>query len=128
MGNIKFDLCKSAKQSPPFPPQRAGNNTLARDGEDGGLPADTLPTILPPGGMGTNATTVHLMPQAKPRGAATATPAQIMPYSGFNKALKKWGIGNDASIMRDLKWQKDVNGNAQKIEQFQDVVGGLHHF
>jgi hypothetical protein len=43
------------------------------------------------------------MPHAQPGGAATATPAQIVPYLGFNEALKKWGIGNDASIMQDLK-------------------------
>jgi hypothetical protein len=58
----------------------------------------------------------------------TATPAQIVPYPGFNKALKKWGIGNDASIVRDLKWQRDVDGNAQKIKQLQDVVRGLQDF
>jgi hypothetical protein len=57
-----------------------------------------------------------------------ATAAQIMPYSGFNEALKKWGMGIEASIVRDLKWQKDVDGNAQKNKQFQDVVGGLQDF
>jgi hypothetical protein len=79
------------------------------------LPAEALPTILPRGGTGTNATTAPLMPQAQPGGPATATPAQITPYSGFNEALKKWGIGNDASIVRDLKWQKDVDGDAKKL-------------
>jgi hypothetical protein len=64
MGNIKFNLRKSAEQSPPFGPQQVANNTIARDGEDSGLPAETLPTILPPGRTGANATTVHLMPQA----------------------------------------------------------------
>ncbi len=78
--------------------------------------------------MGANATTAHLMPQAQTRGPATATTAQIMPYLGFNKALNKWGMGHKASIARDLKWQKEVNGNAQKIKQFQDVVGGLKDF
>jgi hypothetical protein len=112
IGNIEFDLWKSTKQSPPFFPQQATNNTPARDGEDGGLPAETLPKILPPGGTGANATTVHLMPQAQPGGPAMATPAQIMCYSGFNKALKKWGMGNEASIVRDLEWQKDVSGDA----------------
>jgi hypothetical protein len=68
------------------------------------------------------------MPQAQPGGPATATTAQIMPYLGFNEALKKWGMGNEVSIVRDLKWQKDVDGNTQKIKQFQDVVGGLQEF
>jgi hypothetical protein len=68
------------------------------------------------------------MPQAQPGGAATATMAQIMPYLGFNEALTKWGVGIEASITRNLKWQKDVNGNTQKIKQFQDVVRGLQDF
>jgi hypothetical protein len=114
MGNIKFDLRKSAKQSPPFAPQWAANNTPAKDGEDGGLPAETPPTSLPPGGTGANATPVHQMPQAQPGGPVTATMAQIMPYLVFNKALKKWEMGNEASIVWDLKWQKDVDGDMQK--------------
>jgi hypothetical protein len=54
------------------------------------------------------------MPQPQSGGPARATTAQIMPYLGFNKALKKCGMGNEASIMQDLKWQKDVEGNMQK--------------
>ncbi len=93
------------------------------------MPAETLPTILPPtGGTGANATTVHPMPQAQPGGPAMATPSQIMPYSGFNKALKKWGIGNDVSIVWDLKWQREVDGDVQKKKQVQDVIGGLQEF
>ena len=127
-GNIKFDLRKSAEQAPTFAPQQAATNTPARDGEDGSLPAETAPTIVSPGGMEANATTAHPIPQAQPGGTVTATTAQIMPYSEFNKALKKWGTGNKASIVQDLKWQKEVDGNAQKNKQFQDVVGGLHDF
>jgi hypothetical protein len=68
------------------------------------------------------------MPQVQTGGAATAPTAQIMPYLGFNEALKKWGMGNEVSIMRGFKWQKDFNGNTQKTKQFQDVVGGLLDF
>jgi hypothetical protein len=68
------------------------------------------------------------MPQAQPGGLTTATTAQIMPYLGFNKALKKWGKGNEASTVQDLMWQKEVDGDAQKTKQFQDVVGGLQDF
>jgi hypothetical protein len=117
-GNVKFDLCKSAKQAPTFAPQRAKTDTPARDGEDSGLPAETTSTILPPGRTGTNATTAHPMPQAQPSEPATATTAQIMPYSGFNEALKKWETGNKTSIPRDLKWQKEVDGDVQKVKQF----------
>ncbi len=34
----------------------------------------------------------------------------------------------DTTILRDLKWQKVVDGDAQKINQFKDVVGGLQDF
>jgi hypothetical protein len=44
----------------------------------------------------------------------TATMATIVPYLGFTKALKKWGTEDNASIAWDLKWQKEVDGNAQK--------------
>ncbi len=74
-GNLKFDLRKSAEQAPPFATQQAASNTPARDGEDGGLPAETTPTIFLPGGTGANATTAHPMPQARPGGSATATTA-----------------------------------------------------
>jgi hypothetical protein len=55
------------------------------------------------------------MPQLQRGGAATDTTTQITPYLGFYKALKKWGLGTDASILRDLRWQKEVDGDAQKI-------------
>ncbi len=38
-------------------------------------------------------------------------------------AIKPWPM-----TVQDLKWQKDVDSNAQKIKQFQDVVGGLQDF
>ncbi len=37
-----------------------------------------------------------------------------MPYSGFDEAIKKGGLGTESSILRDLKWQKEVAGDAQK--------------
>ncbi len=49
-------------------------------------------------------------------------------YSGFEKALKWWGPSGDTTTARDLKWQRDVNGDTQKIKQFQEVVGGLQDF
>ena len=38
------------------------------------------------------------------------------------------GTEGDITATRDLKWQRDVNGNTQKIKQFQEVVGGLQDF
>jgi len=52
----------------------------------------------------------------------------IKPYSGFDEALKRWGPSGDITATRDLKWQRDVNGDMQKIKQFQEVVGGLQDF
>jgi hypothetical protein len=58
-------------------------------------------------------------------GAALATATGTSPYSGFNDAIQKWGMGTQASIARVLKWQRDVDGNLQKTTQFKEVVGGL---
>jgi hypothetical protein len=49
-------------------------------------------------------------------------------YSGFEKAIKRWGTGTETALARDLKWQKEVAGNAQRINQFKKVVGGLQDF
>jgi hypothetical protein len=43
-------------------------------------------------------------------------------------AIAKWGIGDDTSQVRELLWQKKVEGNIAKIKQFQEVVGGLQDF
>jgi hypothetical protein len=61
-------------------------------------------------------------------GVALATATGTTTYSGFNDAIQKWGIGTEASIARDLKWQRDVDGKAQKATQFKEVVGGLQDF
>jgi hypothetical protein len=61
-------------------------------------------------------------------GAALATATGTTTYSGFNNAIQKWGIGTEASIARDLKWQCDVDGKALKATQFKEVVGGLQDF
>ncbi len=61
-------------------------------------------------------------------GAALATATGTSPYSGFNDAIQKWGMGTKASIARDLKWQRDVDGNPQKTTRFKEVIGGLQDF
>ncbi len=68
-----------------------------------------------PGGQGTG-------------GQAQTATGPIRPYSGFDEALKRWGLSGDTTATRDLKWQRDVNGDTQKIKQFQEVVGGLQDF
>jgi hypothetical protein len=52
----------------------------------------------------------------------------IRPYSGIDEALKRWGLNGDTTAARDLKWQRDANGDTQKIKQFQEVVEGLQDF
>ncbi len=62
-----------------------------------------------------------------PRGESTALAkgAEPLQYLGFDNAIKKWGTGTEVSIARDLKWQRDMDGDPQKTAQFKEVVGGL---
>jgi hypothetical protein len=60
--------------------------------------------------------------------AMRANTTQDPPYLGFDKAMKKWGMGTEASILRDLTWQREVDGNTNKITQFKELVGGLQDF
>ncbi len=60
--------------------------------------------------------------------AMSAPPQRNPPYSGFDEAIKRWRIGTEASILRDLAWQREVDSNATKIGQFKEVVGGLQDF
>ena len=60
--------------------------------------------------------------------ADTGSQENQAQYSGFDKAIKKWGLGTKASTSRDLKWQREMDGDAQKITQFKEVVGGLQDF
>ncbi len=57
-----------------------------------------------------------------------ATVTASMPYSGFDEAMKKWGLGTESFILQDLKWQKEVAGDAQIISQSKEVIGGLQDF
>jgi hypothetical protein len=66
--------------------------------------------------------------QPQPGGPTQTATRPTGPYSRFNEALKRWGPSGDTTTGRDLKWQWDVNGDTQKIKQFQEVVGGLQDF
>jgi hypothetical protein len=39
--------------------------------------------------------------------------------------IAKWGIGDATLRVRELRWQKRVEGNSAKIKQFQEVAGAL---
>jgi hypothetical protein len=43
-------------------------------------------------------------------------------------AIGKWGIGDATSQVRELLWQKRVEGDSAKIKQFQEVAGALQDY
>jgi hypothetical protein len=88
-------------------------------------PAQSGPS---PEGQGTAITPHHPGLQPQPGGQVQTATEPIKPYSGFDEALKRWGPSGDITATWDLKWQRDVNGDMQKIKQFQEVVGGLQDF
>ena len=104
--NIQFDLGRGNNQPPP---QETNERTTPRE----------------MGGNADIAMTANLRPQPLGRGGATARMVQASPYSGFDEALTKWGLGTDTSVRQDLNWQRDVNGDSQKINLFKEIVGGL---
>jgi hypothetical protein len=67
-------------------------------------------------------------PRSDTAAADTGSQASQVQYSGFDNAIKKWGLGTEASMARDLNWQREMDGDAQKITQFKEVVGGLQDF
>jgi hypothetical protein len=81
----------------------------------------------PQGGMGTHENTVNLLALRR-EGGAPATVETNPQYSGFEEAIKRWGTGTETALARDLKWQKEVAGNVQRINQFKEVVSGLQDF
>ena len=113
------------------PPTRAieftlpGNNDLrtirvameshSREGDKEGHYME--PVQFGPGleGQGAALTPHHpgLQPQPGGHQVQTAT-GPIKPYSGFDEALKWWGPSGDITATRDLKWQRDVNGDMEK--------------
>ncbi len=66
--------------------------------------------------------------ESKTRHSTQAHKQVLCIISGFDNAIIKWGTGTEASIARDLKWQREMDSNAQKITQFKEVVGGLQDF
>jgi hypothetical protein len=120
--NITFSLGWNTAQPPPPVTQPeplsedfgGGNNVATNQPErDHGVPLGGLENT---GALGVGV------------GAALATATGTSPYSGFDDAIQKWGMGTKASIARDLKWQHDVDGDLQKTTQFKEVVGSLQDF
>jgi hypothetical protein len=49
-------------------------------------------------------------------------------YLDMAAAIAKCSIGDATSQVRELLWQKRVEGNSAKIKQFQEVAGALQDF
>ena len=120
--NITFSLGRNTAQppppvtqpEPPFEDFGGGNNVATNQPQcNHGVPLGGLENT---GALGVGV------------GAALATATGTSPYSGFDDAIQKQGMGTKASIARDLKWQRDVDGDSQKTTQFKEVVGGLQDF
>ena len=75
-----------------------------------------------PGGQETATTPPHLGVQPQLGGPAQTATGPIGPYSGFKDALKWWGPSGDTTAARDLKWQRDVKGDTQKINNSRRCV------
>jgi hypothetical protein len=120
--NITFSLGRNTAQplppvtqlEPPFKDFGGGNNVATNQPQrNHGVPLGGLENT---GALGMG------------MGVALVTATGTSPYSGFDDAIQKWGMGTKASIARDLKWQCDVDGNPQKTNQFKKVIGGLQDF
>jgi hypothetical protein len=126
--NIEFALGQNTEQPPPSVTQQETHIATTRYDENNGVPVGGNPAAIPLGEPGAHPNTANPNAKTQGGGAARATVTISMPYSGFDEAIKKWGLGTESSILRDLKWQKEVAGDAQKINQFKEVVGGLQDF
>ena len=135
-------LSNQRSQSGAGPPTRAvefaltGNNdprtigvaTESHSRDNEGLYTEPAQFGPSPDGRGA-ASTLQPGVQPQPRGHQVQTPTRPnKPYSGFDEAIRRWGPSSERDAPRDLKWQRDINGDTQKIKQFQEVVGGLQDF
>ena len=67
-------------------------------------------------------------PQDKPpQNSRPATPTGS-PYLGLAAAIRRGGLGTQASITQDLECQPEVGGDAGKINQWREVMGSLQDF
>jgi len=107
---------------------RVATEAHSREGEEEGHYRETAQADSGTEVQGTEVTPHHqgLPPQAW--GPVQMAIGSLKPYSGFDEALKCWGPSGDITATRDLRWQRDVKGDTQKIKQFQEVVGGLQEF
>ena len=121
---IAFALGGAAAPTPqPVMQQEATENNF--DGGDVGVPQQHLQARGQPLVAQANA---GEMPRIENAAIDTGSQASPMHYSGFDNAIIKWGTGTEASIARDLKWLREMDGDTQKITQFKEVVGGLQDF
>ena len=123
-GDVEFSLCGSNDPTT----IRVATASQPREGGNDGHHTETTRVGPVRGGQGTVTTPAHSGVQLQLGGPTQTATGPTGPYSGFKEALKRWGPSGDNTAARDLKWQRDVNGDTQKIKQFQEVVGGLQDF
>ena len=107
---------------------RVATDAHSREGEEEGHYRETAQADSGTEGQGTEVTPHHQGLQPQAWGPVQLATGPRKPYSGFDEALKRWGPSGDITATRDLRWQRDVKGDTQRIKQFQEVVGGLQEF
>ena len=50
------------------------------------------------------------------------------PYSGLATAIARGGVGTPATIPHELNWQRLVDGEPAKINQWKDIMGSIQDF
>ena len=108
--------------SNPLRTTRRATEAHSRVGEEEGHYMEPAQADLGTEGQGQELTPPHhQVVQPQSWGQVQTASGPLMPYSGFDEALKRWGPSGDITATRDLKWQWDVYGDTQKN---QTIPGG----
>ena len=107
MGDVEFSPCESKDPTTIWvvtasQPSKRGND---------GYHTQTAQAGPGPGSQRTATTPPHPGVQPQLGGPAQMATGSTGPYSAFEEALKRWGPSGDTTAVRDLKWQRDVNGD-----------------
>ena len=112
MGDVEFSLHGSNDPTT----IRVAMASQPREGGIDGHCTETAQAGPVPGGQGTVTTPTYPGMQLQLGEPAQTATGPTGPYSGFEEALKRWGPSGDTTAARDLKWQRDVIGDTQKIK------------
>lgn len=56
------------------------------------------------------------------------TPTKPAPFSGIAAATEKGGVGTPTTIPQELNWQRRVEGDPARINQWKDTMGSIQDF